>query len=59
MNLGGLNKDQEMIDARSKCARCGHIFEDNEFKVSTDMNEFICEECEYKIDDFIHLHKEK
>lgn len=49
MNIGGLNKDHNMIDARKKCARCDHVFEDNEFKVSTDMNEFICEECESKV----------
>lgn len=49
VNLGGLNTNKSIRLARRQCARCDHVFEDNEFKVLTDSNEFVCEGCVDKV----------
>ena len=50
VNLGGLNINKMHIKARFQCARCGHIFKENEFKIKlTDDDGYICEECTDKI----------
>ena len=49
VGIGGLNKDKELIRKRGFCSRCNHLFEDNEFKVKTDADDFVCEECNDKV----------
>ena len=45
-----LNTNKEHIQARKQCARCGYVFEQNDFKVKLmDSNEYVCEECEDKV----------
>jgi len=44
MNMGGLNKNKERIQARKSCAVCGHKFKSNEFK-SMIYDRFYCERC--------------
>jgi len=44
-----MNTNKLMRQLRSRCARCNHPFGENEFKVKTDNDEFICECCRDKV----------
>jgi len=47
VNLGGLNKNKEMIRVRNYCHVCKRVFGDNEFKVMVG-NRYYCERCDDK-----------
>ena len=62
MNLGGLNKNNELKEARKTCAFCNQSFQPQESKTMVDDNYYHLEcydEMLYKFDDYIHLKEEQ
>jgi len=57
MNLGGLDKDKELIEARKICAFCEKEFDENERKTEVNNNFYhlnCYNELQYKINEYIH-----
>ena len=58
MNLDGLNRNNELTEARKTCAFCNELFQPQESKTVFD-DKFYHLECYdemlYKLDDYIHL----
>ena len=58
MNLGGLNQNNEIIEARKTCAFCNELFQLGESKTIFDDKYYHLDcygEMLYKLDDYIHL----